>query len=71
MADHHPLIIFEFGIGGSDYYGTTPQMIFSLFENYQYQVSLLHDFVAKQPPLSQEMFSEQFHKKKNYYFIAH
>jgi len=67
----HPLVVFEFGIGGSDIYGTTPEKIFSFFANHQYQLSLLPEFVRGGKALTLEQFSEQFHQRKNYYFIAH
>jgi FkbM family methyltransferase len=71
LSEHHPLVVFEFGLGGSDIYGTTPEKMFSFFTNHQYHLSLLHDFVAGGNVLSLEEFIEQFQQRKNYYFIAH
>ena len=67
----HPLVIFEFGIGGSDMYGTTPDMLFSFFEQYDYAISLMDDYLGSKPALTRNALNDQFYGKKNYYFVAH
>lgn len=71
LQKYAPLIIFEFGIGGSDVYGTTPKQLYAFLSGYGYQVSLLKDFLTKQSSFSLAQFEDQFFQKKNYYFIAH
>jgi FkbM family methyltransferase len=71
LGDYHPFLVFEFGIGGSDIYGTTPEEMFAFLSRFNYKVSLLDSFLKKKPSLSQKDFSDQFYEKKNCYFIAH
>jgi len=70
LSDFHPLIIFEFGIGGSDIYGITPEQLFSFLESFHYKLFLLQDFVRQKPSLDLENFKNQFYSKANYYFVA-
>lgn len=71
LSDYHPVVVFEFGMGGSDLYGTTPDKMFSFFEGFNYQLFLLNDFIRKRSPLGLEDFSNEFYHKRNYYFVAY
>ena len=71
LSRHHPLVVFECGLGGSDVYGTTPQLVYSFFSSLQYRISLLDSFILKKPSLTQDQFIHQFDSNANYYFIAH
>lgn len=71
IEKHHPLIVFEFGIGGSDIYGVTPEKIYCFMNSLGYDISLLNAFVKKGTSLSEQDFTNQFNNKINYYFIAH
>lgn len=66
-----PLIVFEFGIGGSDIYGASPETLFEFVNDTGYKISLLDSFIKNKAALSLVDFREQFEKKTNYYFIAH
>lgn len=66
-----PIIIFEFGLGASDVYGTQPKQIFNFFKDCGMNVSLMKYWLENKPPLSMEAFEEQFYTSKNYYFIAY
>ena len=71
ITRNKPFIVFESGIGASDYYDTQPKQIFSLLENCGLSVSVMQDFLKNKPPLSLSEFETQFHQQINYYFIAH
>jgi FkbM family methyltransferase len=71
LRRHRPVVIFEFGLGGSDVYGTTPENLFVFFEGLGYQVSLMQRWLQGEPALSLAELNDQFHSKKNYYFIAY
>jgi FkbM family methyltransferase len=71
LCDSHPIIVFEFGVGGSDVYGTTPEKIYSFFHFYGYGVYLLEDFLNGKGPLGLDGLRDQFHNERNYYFVAH
>jgi FkbM family methyltransferase len=71
LSESHPLIVFEFGIGGSDVYETTPEKIWSFFHFYGYKVFLLENFISGAAALDLDGLRDQFHNKRNYYFVAH
>lgn len=71
LANFHPLLIFEFGIGGSDVYGVTPEKMFDLLNKTGYHISLPGSFPVKKASLTKEAFCRQVNEKINYYFIAH
>lgn len=66
----HPVVVFEHGLGASEYYGATPEKVFDLMESCGLHISLLDDFLAAKPPLTKAQFSVQFYQKLNYYFVA-
>lgn len=72
IARSKPVIIFEHGIGASDHYGTTPEMIYTLLvEDCGLQIGLLEDYLADQSGLPAKEFARQYHEALNYYFVAY
>lgn len=65
-----PLIIFEHGLGASDHYGTTPAMIYDFFNELEYELFTLEDFLKNKGHLLSNEFEKQFYHKINYYFVA-
>ncbi len=67
-----PVVVFEHGLGASDHYGTTPEMVYDLLvEECGLTISLLDRFVVDAPPLSRDDFREEFYASRNYYFVAY
>lgn len=72
LIKNKPLIVFEFGLGASEYYGTTPQDIFNFICNeVGFKIYTLKSFLKKGEPLSMEVFDQTFHSNKEYYFVAY
>jgi FkbM family methyltransferase len=72
IARSKPVIVFEHGLGASDHYGTSPEMIYELLvDQLSMEIALLSHFVVDAPPLTRDGFKEQFYKKLNYYFVAY
>ncbi len=71
ITRNKPYIIFEHGLGASEFYGATPAKIFALLSGCGLQVSTLKHWLDGKPSLSLPAFEEQFTRKINYYFIAH
>lgn len=72
LRRNRPVVVFECGVGGADYFGSAPSEIFDfLADEAKLKVSLLGGWLAGQPSLSRESFREQFEKKLNFYFVAH
>jgi FkbM family methyltransferase len=65
-----PLIIFEFGKGASEYYGTTPEKMWALFSDWGYALYDLGSFVNNGTPLTEAMLSAAFRTGSEYYFVA-
>lgn len=70
LKESHPTVIFEFGIGGSDVYGATPERLFSFFMQFNYRIFLLEDFINSRAALTLSDLKDQFYNRRNYYFVA-
>lgn len=66
-----PEVVFEFGLGASEYYGTKPNDLFEFIESCGLKISLLKTWLKKGKPLKKEEFEEIYQQNKEYYFIAH
>ncbi len=66
-----PVVVFEHGLGASDFYGSTPDKIFQLFESCGMNISLMERYIKAEKPFTASEFEEQYYKKLNYYFIAY
>ncbi len=72
ISKNKPIVVFEFGLGASDYYGTEPADIYNLLVNeYGLNISNLKDFLNKKPPLTLKEFSDVYFNSGEYYFVAH
>jgi len=66
-----PLVIFECGLGASEFYGTTAETVFDFFSNdVKMGIYTLRDFIAKRSPMTRERFVEVFNTNSDYYFVA-
>ena len=66
-----PMIIFEFGLGASDYYGTKPGDMFDLLENeVGLKIYTLKNGLSQSKPFSRDEFVRCYNQKEEYYFIA-
>ena len=67
-----PFVIFESGLGASDYYGTKPEVLFKFITaDVGLEVSTLKSFVKNGKSLSCKEFETHFNNNTEYYFIAH
>ncbi len=72
IKTNKPLVLFECGVGGSDYYGTTAEEIYRFFDKeVNLKISLLQSFVKNMDALDQKEFSKHFTENTEYYFVAH
>jgi FkbM family methyltransferase len=67
---HKPVVLFEFGLGASDMYGTTPNDIFDYFNTLDYNIFLLEDYVTQKPFLTVEGLQKAYHDAGEFYFVA-
>ena len=72
LKRNHPFILFECGLGASDYYGTTPEALYSfLTQDVEMRLSTLKTFLKKEAPLTLQDFLSLYRQNKEYYFIAY
>ncbi len=66
-----PTIIFEFGLGASDFYNSTPEDLFKWFtEEMNYSIYTLEGFINNQNGLDKSIFNKLYYDNTEYYFIA-
>lgn len=71
LIRNKPLIVFEFGLGASEYYETTPADIFDFICNViGHRIYTLKSFLKGGSPLSLDQFDDIFNTNKEYYFVA-
>lgn len=70
IQTHQPCVIFECGLGASDYYNTQPEDIFDFFQNAHMHIFLLKSWINKKPYLQKAEFVNIFNENKEYYFLA-
>jgi len=68
-----PAIVFEHGLGASEFYDDAPpERVYELLNAVcGMQISLMEDWLAERPALTRDAFLEQFYTGANYYFMAH
>jgi FkbM family methyltransferase len=71
LKRNKPLVIFEFGLGASDFYNTTPKDIYTLLVNeVGLKIYTLTDWLQKGQSLTIGEFSKHFNSNGEYYFVA-
>ena len=72
LLKNKPVIIFESGLGASDYYGTRPNELYQfVVSEIGLSISTLKSFIKNKPSLTQKEFEDHFNNNTEYYFIAH
>ncbi|MEQ1732488.1 MAG: FkbM family methyltransferase [Bacteroidia bacterium] len=72
LKKNKPIIVFECGLGGSDYYGTKPNDLYNFITNtIGLKISTLKSFINNTQTLTIQEFEYCFNNNKEYYFIAH
>ncbi len=66
-----PIIIFEAGLGGLEYYNHTPNELFELLHFLSYKVSTLQNYLSAKQHFSREEFVNNFLKGYDYQYIAY
>ena len=71
LKRNKPLVIFEFGLGASDFYNTTPKDLYTLLVNeVGLKIYTLADWLKKNEALTIGEFSKHFNSNGEYYFVA-
>ncbi|HMG82745.1 MAG TPA: FkbM family methyltransferase [Ferruginibacter sp.] len=71
LKSSKPIILFEFGLGGTDVYNTTPEMMFDYLTDCGLVISTQENFLSNKKPFSRVEFVGQYTKVYNYFFMAY
>lgn len=66
-----PVVVFESGLGGADYFGTRPETVHDLLRDAGLNVSLMDAWLRGGPALERAAFVSEFDGRGNFYFVAH
>ncbi|MDX1652802.1 MAG: FkbM family methyltransferase [Brumimicrobium sp.] len=70
LNNHQPMLIFEFGMGASDYYDVDPEEFFGFLSDMNYHIFTLESFTKEEKSLSKEEFEKVYAENSDYYFVA-
>ncbi len=70
LARCRPIVLFEFGLGASDRYDITPDDMFSLLDELQFQIFTLQGWLKGTGCLDFKTFNQLYYGNKEYYFLA-
>ncbi len=66
-----PTIVFEFGQGSAEFYGTKPEYVWSFMtDELGMRLWLMQDWLDKKSPLTEAEFMAQYNNRINYMFLA-
>lgn len=70
LTHSKPYVLFECGLGASEFYALKPEELFHYFEHLGYKLFTLKAFINQKDALSQADFIANYERNKEYYFIA-
>ena len=70
LKKDRPFVLFEFGLGASDYYQNTPKKLFQFFDGLDYALFNLKDALQSKEALTFEAFENYYKNNSEYYFWA-
>ena len=71
LTVNKPIVIFECGLGASDFYDTKPEEVFNFLSETGLKISLLRSWLNNKKTLTLNEFCNFYNKNSEYYFIAH
>lgn len=71
IAASQPVVVFEFGKGASDVYGTGPSHIWDYFEAVGMQLYLPDTWLKGRPAMTKATLAQHYNSNDEYYFLAH
>lgn len=71
LLQKRPVVLFEHGLGASDYYGAGPAQVYSFFESCNYNINTMQAWLKNGKAFDQAEFERQFFQRLNYFFIAY
>ena len=66
-----PVVVFECGYGGLDYFKSTPEDVFEFFDGIGYGLSLARNYLNGLKPMDRHTFLYTFKNEYEYQYLAH
>ena len=71
IASSRPYVLFEFGLGGSDFYGATPELMYKVIcIDLGLKINTMKRWMNGDRALTQEDVVTIFNANSDYYFLA-
>lgn len=70
LKKDRPFVLFEFGLGASDFYQNNPKELFQFFDTLDYALFNLKDALQGKEALTLEIFENHYINNSEYYFWA-
>jgi FkbM family methyltransferase len=70
LSTDRPTLIFEFGKGASEFYGTMPHHMHDLLTHHGYQIWTIGDFWSNKNSLDSDTLKSVYENQSDYYFVA-
>ncbi|MFT6843912.1 MAG: FkbM family methyltransferase [Flavobacteriales bacterium] len=71
LKAHKPTVVFECGLGASEFYDTHPGDVYSFFvDSIGLKLFTLKAFIQNRPSMTKKEFITLYQDKKEYYFVA-
>jgi FkbM family methyltransferase len=71
LSRNRPLIIFEYGLGSSEFYDAEPTSMFAIIAQFGLYVSSIEQFLAGAVPMTPSEFIKCYFDHTSYYFVAY
>lgn len=65
-----PIVVFECGLGASDFYGTNPMELFAFLSQCGYRIYSLQNWLERKTAYTDKQFTDCFNQNTEYYFVA-
>lgn len=70
LKKHKPMVAFEFGLGGSDYYNTSAGEMFDFFHQLNYRLYSFENYLHQKDAYTKEAFEQVYQENRTYNFLA-
>jgi FkbM family methyltransferase len=70
LIRNKPVLVFECGLGASDFYGTNPADLFDFLHTIGYQIFTLQNWLSGKSGMTSEQFISCYDLNTEYYFVA-
>lgn len=72
LKKHKPILVFEYGLGAGNHYGTDPGDLYNFItSDLGLKIGTMKSFVKKGKPLTEDVFKASYRNNSDYYYVAY